>query len=82
MHRKAATGFEPVNDGFANRSPDSLSAEHAGTYDAADSHWRTHWWKALQNHPDLQAVVTAWPMLPEPVKAGIVAMVKVATPRE
>ena len=28
---------------------------------------------------DLAAVVTAWPELPEPVKAGIVAMVEVAT---
>ena len=29
--------------------------------------------------PDLQAVVTAWPTLPEALKAGIVAMVKAAT---
>jgi len=28
--------------------------------------------------PDLQAVIEAWPSLPEPVKAGILAMVKVA----
>ena len=28
--------------------------------------------------PDLAAVVKAWPKLPEPVRAGIVAMVKAA----
>jgi hypothetical protein len=28
--------------------------------------------------PDLQAVIQAWPSLPEPVKAGIMAMVKAA----
>jgi hypothetical protein len=26
--------------------------------------------------PDLQAIMDAWPSLPEPVKAGIIAMVK------
>jgi hypothetical protein len=31
--------------------------------------------------PELAAVVTAWPQLPEPVKAGILAMVKVPAPR-
>ena len=29
--------------------------------------------------PDLQAVIDAWPDLPDPVKAGILAMVKAAT---
>ncbi len=28
------------------------------------------------DHPDLAAVVDAWPELPEAIKAGIVAMVK------
>ena len=31
---------------------------------------------ALKNIPDLQVVMDWWPHLPEPVKAGIVAMVK------
>ena len=30
--------------------------------------------------PDLADLLTAWPTLPEPVKAGIVAMVKAACP--
>ena len=29
-----------------------------------------------QTDPDLAAIVDAWPTLPEPIKAGIVAMVK------
>jgi len=32
----------------------------------------------LEKSPDLAVVVEAWPTLPEPVKAGIVAMVKAA----
>jgi hypothetical protein len=32
--------------------------------------------RALPDDPDLAAVVTAWPSLPEAVRAGIVAMVR------
>lgn len=32
--------------------------------------------------PDLQAVVKAWPGLPESVRAGIVAMVRAAVPED
>jgi hypothetical protein len=35
----------------------------------------------LPDDPDLAAVVAAWPELPEPIKAGIVAMVKTAFPK-
>ncbi|MFC1782735.1 hypothetical protein ACFL02_04010 [Planctomycetota bacterium] len=33
----------------------------------------------LQEYPDLERILTAWPDLPEPVKAGIVAMVQAAS---
>ncbi|MCH9035571.1 MAG: hypothetical protein IID42_13900 [Planctomycetes bacterium] len=33
----------------------------------------------LQNDPDLAAVISTWPELPEAVRAGIVAMVKAAS---
>jgi len=32
----------------------------------------------LQNDPEFVAVATAWPTLPEAIRAGIVAMVKAA----
>jgi len=32
--------------------------------------------------PDLAAVIDAWPNLPEPIRAGILAMVKAASGRE
>jgi hypothetical protein len=32
----------------------------------------------VPDDPDLVAIVGAWPTLPEPVKAGIVAMVRAA----
>jgi len=31
------------------------------------------------DHPDLAAVVNAWPELPEAIKAGIVVMIKAAS---
>ena len=33
-----------------------------------------------RNAPDLAAVVNAWSDLPEPIRAGILAMVKAARP--
>jgi len=32
----------------------------------------------IQESPDLQAVIDAWPALPEAIKAGILAMVQAA----
>ena len=34
----------------------------------------------LQKYPDLALILDAWPDLPEPVKAGILAMIKAAIP--
>ena len=34
-----------------------------------------------EKSPDLAAVVEAWPMLPEPLRAGILAMVKAMHPQ-
>jgi hypothetical protein len=34
-----------------------------------------------QTDPDLAAIVDAWPTLPEPIRAGIVAMVKASGPK-
>ena len=46
----------------------------------AESHWWTHWRKAVQESPELADVLTAWPTLPEAVRAGIVAMVRASAP--
>jgi len=35
---------------------------------------------SLPESAELAAVITAWPTLPEPVKAGILAMVKAVKP--
>jgi len=35
----------------------------------------------LQKHPDLEAVISAWPELPGAVQAGILAMIKASAKR-
>jgi len=37
---------------------------------------------AAENAQDLQALIDAWPSLPDPIKAGILAMVEAAAARK
>ena len=37
--------------------------------------------ESVRNDPNLASVVKAWPDLPEPIRAGIVAMVQTANER-
>ncbi len=36
--------------------------------------------QTLPNDSDLETIILAWPALPEPVRAGLVAMVEAAAP--
>jgi hypothetical protein len=51
-----------------------------GVTEITVSDWWAHWRTEVENSPELAAVVTAWPTLPEPVKAGILAMVRASVP--
>ena len=51
-------------------------AQQQALTDNAESHWWTHWRKAVRESPELADVLTAWPTLPAAVRAGIVAMVR------
>ena len=58
----------------------SLQAvDGAKVTDSLETVWRTHWRKTLQDWPDLTVILEAWPKLPQPIRAGIVAMVKAAS---
>ena len=70
--------FEPGNIGFAVRSDDHAGDDDTSTYER-DPEILTSCLVVLErNGPDLAAMVAAWPALPEPVKAGILAMVRAA----
>ena len=38
--------------------------------------------KRILQDPELASVIDAWPILPEPIKAGILAMVQAARPKQ
>ena len=85
---KAAMGFEPMNNGFAIRPEDSQESPQCVTpqslsengSDSATDHWPTHWHKILADHAELANVLDTWATLPEPVRVGILAMVRAAVP--
>ena len=62
--------------------PDSHKPEHSKDLEDQDNRRAAPGAVLMQENspfpPNLQAVIDAWPSLPEPVKAGILAMVKAA----
>jgi hypothetical protein len=44
--------------------------------DPAPNHLSPDLSVAVQNYPDLADLIRAWPTLPEPLRAGIMAMVR------
>ena len=80
------TGFEPVTCGLGNRAPSGVSDSIANTYDEGQGELGVLLGALAAEiapaAPDLSAVLSAWAGLPEPIKAGIVAMVKAAAPAD
>ncbi len=74
-------GFEPTNGGFANRQRTPENTEKTGISADAGADAGAVETKRGQFGPDLQAIIDAWPALPEAIKAGILAMVRAAGPR-
>jgi len=79
---EAATGFEPVNSGFANRC--HLPAKHCRTNSSGSQHPVLASCLATlkETCPRLAAIVDGWPDLPEPIRAAILALVNSATEKD
>ena len=73
--RTLDTGVHPY-DGLGNRLRESTTRDGTTSYESSDPALTVFLTDIFQKHPDLAAVVTAWPELPEAIRAGIVAMVK------
>ena len=58
---------------------DAQVASAAGLTESCPGDWASGWASILQSNPELAALVEAWPSLPEPVRAGIVAMIEAAS---
>jgi len=65
-------GHEPGSAGASGRKHLRASGKSGGAESGADSP------KTPCIDPELAKVIDAWPMLPEAIRAGIVAMVKAA----
>ncbi len=66
------TGLEPVTVTARKNSKLQNQAVSGGAESGADSA------DLAQIDSDLQHIIDAWPDLPEPIKAGVLAMVKAA----
>jgi len=63
-------------DGLANRCSLGTEPDSIRPYDEPEKTLPTGLPIFSDNDPDLAAVVEAWDRLPEPIRAGIVAMVR------
>jgi hypothetical protein len=82
---KAAAGFEPANNGFANRRPQNVSLrKDSHLQEAETSAYKAAYKenpKTGENQPenlppDLAEIVAVWPELPEHIKEAIRALVR------
>ncbi|MFB3138561.1 MAG: hypothetical protein ACE10B_05025 [Phycisphaerales bacterium] len=64
-------GFEHPHDSPEKTVKSPAGGAESGALDAPDAPSR-------RDDPDLCSIIDAWPSLPKPVKAGIVAMVHAA----
>ena len=75
-------GLEPGTYGLEGRCTPDVTADKSGTYaippEALGRLLGAFAAEIGPSCPDLAAVVSAWPRLPEALKTGIVAMVKAA----
>jgi hypothetical protein len=72
---EASPGFEPGNDGFANRCCDSISVTNVTTYDDLQKALAPPLALHRPDDPDLARVLAAWDNLPPSIRRAILALV-------
>ena len=79
---KRANGLEPSTFSLEGCNTSVVSGDTATSYESSASRLVDSLADSLRNDPDFAAVITAWPKLPQAVKAGIVAIVKATQTNE
>ncbi len=76
---KAEVGFEPTTNGFAIRTATPAKAAEKAICRAVTGRLGATLGALRADWPELATVVEAWPELSEPLRAGVVALVRAAT---
>jgi len=72
-------GLEPSTVGLEIRCSESVTRDGATSYESSDPALTDPLTELFRKDPDLGAVISAWPGLPEAVRARIVGLVEGAT---
>ncbi len=75
---KPPNGLEPLTCGLQNRCGESVTPETTDTYESDGKNLASCSALLREESPDLAMVIEVWDSLPEPVLAGVTAMVKAA----
>ena len=87
MKEQAAAGFEPANNGFANRRLKDTTIDNTKTCETSKEQLTPQLTPKSQKHSkidtlklpsDLTEVITVWPDLPDNIKAAIKALIRTA----
>ena len=73
---KAAEGFEPTDNGFANRPPNSVTNCNKSTSEFDEKNLASCLALLKEKYPDLQQIISAWPELPEHIKQTVKILVE------
>ena len=69
-------GIEPATHGFSVRRDESITGQSGDTCDTPNDPLGVLLGVLSQESPDLAMIVKAWPTLPGPIKAGILALIQ------
>ena len=75
-------GLEPATCGLGSRNGSGVKPSHRNTYDNTDPVLASCLATIRETCPSLATVVNAWPDLPEPIRAAILAVIRSATEEE